>query len=110
ASFSSIGRALEIAAVGTLIGFALLRRRYRLSSLRQVDLTPARVTPEFASAGTIDEGQGPVLVTIEYQIAPARAEEFAEVMAESRRWRLRHGALHWGLYRDVTDPGRYVAT
>jgi len=30
------------------------------------------------------------------------------VMAESRRWRLRHGALHWGLYRDVADPGRFV--
>jgi MFS family permease len=108
ASISSIGRALEIAAIGALVGFALLRRRYRLSSLREVDLTPASVTPEFASGVTIEEGQGPVLVTIEYQIAPARAEEFSAVMAESRRWRLRHGALHWGLYRDVTDPGRYV--
>ena len=108
AAFSSIERALEIAAVGALIGFALLRRRYRLSSLREVDLTPASVTPEFASGVTIEDGQGPVLVTIDYQIAPARAEEFAEVMADSRRWRLRHGALHWGLYRDVSDPGRYV--
>ncbi len=108
ASFASIERALEIAAVGALIGFALLRRRYRLSSLREVDLTPASVTPEFGSGVTIEEGQGPVLVTIEFQIAPARAEEFVEVMAESRRWRLRHGALHWGLYRDVADPGRFV--
>jgi hypothetical protein len=48
------------------------------------------------------------MVTIEYQIDPARAEEFAAAMADSRRWRLRHGALHWGLYRDVADPGRYI--
>ncbi len=48
------------------------------------------------------------MVTIEYQIDPARAEEFSKVMADSRRWRLRHGALHWGMYRDVLDPGRYI--
>ena len=57
---------------------------------------------------TIEDDQGPVMVTIEYQIDPARAEEFSAVMADSRRWRLRHGALHWGLYRDVADPGRYT--
>ena len=48
------------------------------------------------------------MVTIEFQIDPARAAEVTAVMAESRSWRLRHGALHWGLYRDIADPGRYI--
>lgn len=108
ASLASIERAMEISAGASLAAFALLLRRYPLGGLRESDLTPARVTPEFAAGATIEGDQGPVLVTIEYQIDPARAEEFSAVMADSRRWRLRHGALHWGLYRDVADPGRYV--
>jgi hypothetical protein len=49
-----------------------------------------------------------VMCTIDYLIDPARAEAFIMVMHDSRRWRLRMGAIHWGLYRDVSDPGRYV--
>jgi MFS family permease len=108
ATLASIERAMEISAFASLVVFALLRRRYHLSSLAASDLTPAQVTPEFAAGATIEGDQGPVMVTIEYQIDPARAAEFTAVMAESRSWRLRHGALHWGLYRDVLDPGRYV--
>ncbi|MSP96113.1 MAG: MFS transporter [Betaproteobacteria bacterium] len=108
AALASIERAMEISATASLIVYALLRRRYHLSSLAESDMTPAQVTPEFAAGTSIAGDQGSVMVTIEYQIDPARAEEFAAVMADSRRWRLRHGSLHWGLYRDVADAGRYV--
>jgi MFS family permease len=108
ASLASIERSMEIAAIASLAAFALLRRRYRLGGLAETDLTPVQVTPEFAAGATIENDHGPVMVTIEYQIDPARAEEFSAVMADSRRWRLRHGALHWGMYRDVADPGRYI--
>ena len=43
-----------------------------------------------------------------YQIDPAQAAAFAEVMQRTRRARLRQGALSWGLFRDVAVPGRYV--
>ena len=108
ATSASIERSMEIAAAASLIAFALLRRRYLLGGLADTDLTPVQVTAEFAAGATIEDDQGPVMVTIDYQIDPARAEEFSAVMADSRRWRLRHGALHWGLYRDVADPGRYT--
>jgi hypothetical protein len=49
-----------------------------------------------------------VLVNIEYRIDPARADEFRALMQESRRSRLRHGALSWELLRDLYDPGRFV--
>jgi quinol monooxygenase YgiN len=30
------------------------------------------------------------------------------LMRESRRSRLRHGALSWELLRDIHDPGRFI--
>ncbi|WP_211100428.1 MFS transporter, partial [Azospirillum brasilense] len=47
-------------------------------------------------------------MTIEYVIDPARAAEFRATMRESRRSRLRQGALDWQLQHDIADPGRYV--
>jgi quinol monooxygenase YgiN len=59
-------------------------------------------------AATSGPEEGPVMVTLEYQIDPARATDFAEVMQRTRRARLRQGALSWGLFRDTSLPGRYV--
>ena len=44
----------------------------------------------------------------EWQIDPARADGFRAVMQESRRSRLRQGALEWELLRDVNKPGHYI--
>lgn len=52
--------------------------------------------------------QGQVLVQIEYRIDPAQQTAFEALMAESRRSRLRMGALSWQLLHDLEDPGRYV--
>ena len=41
-------------------------------------------------------------------IEPARAAEFRAVKQESRRARLRQGALSWELQHDIADPRRYV--
>ena len=43
---------------------------------------------------------GPVMVTLEYLIDPSRADDFIAVMEQTRRARLRQGALSWGLFRD----------
>ncbi|MBL8442541.1 MAG: MFS transporter, partial [Zoogloeaceae bacterium] len=52
--------------------------------------------------------EGPVMVTIEYLIDLEQAEDFNAVMQETRRARLRLGAVSWGLFRDTTQPGRYI--
>jgi hypothetical protein len=49
-----------------------------------------------------------VVATIEYLIDPARAAAFVELMQESRRSRLRQGALGWELLHDMGEPGRYL--
>jgi hypothetical protein len=48
------------------------------------------------------------MVMIEYFIDPPRANEFDEVMAETRSSRLRAGAVSWGLFEDLERPGRWV--
>ncbi|HVF62655.1 MAG TPA: MFS transporter, partial [Casimicrobiaceae bacterium] len=52
--------------------------------------------------------QGPVLVTVEYRIDPARKEEFVELMRESRRVWMSNGILAWELFDDVSDPGGFI--
>jgi hypothetical protein len=47
-------------------------------------------------------------VRVEYQIDPSRSGEFLALMEESRRSRLRQGALDWVLLHDLYEPGRYV--
>jgi len=47
-------------------------------------------------------------VNIEYRIDPARSAEFLQLMQESRRSRMSHGALDWQLLQDLYDPGRVV--
>jgi hypothetical protein len=49
-----------------------------------------------------------VQVQIEYLIDPARAGEFLELMQESRRSRIRQGALDWQVLHDLYNPGRFV--
>jgi hypothetical protein len=48
------------------------------------------------------------MATIEFVIDPERAPEFRALMRESRRSRLRHGALSWELLHDLNNPGRFV--
>ena len=107
AAMSSIEISLVAAGTGSLAALALVAR-FRVGTKREFDLTPIRVPAEFATELPLKHGQGPVLVTVEYLIDPARSEEFAGVMAESRRFRLRMGATYWGLFRDASNPGRFV--
>ncbi|WP_238475229.1 MFS transporter [Sphingomonas cavernae] len=62
--------------------------------------------PETAVA--IEPRSGPVVITIEYRIAPADILEFLTVMSERRRIRRRDGARHWTLLRDLGDPELWV--
>ena len=106
-AMSSIPTSLLVAGLGALAALALVAR-LRVGTTRELDLTPAQVAAEFATELPVEHEQGPVLVTVEYLIEPSRAEEFTEVMGESRRFRLSMGATTWGLFRDASDPRRFV--
>jgi MFS family permease len=53
---------------------------------------------------------GPVLVTVEYDVPQEHAEDFLAAMREFGRIRRRDGASRWGICRDLEIPGRYLET
>lgn len=87
----------------------LLTRRFGRAHGGDEDLSPVtvnvRVPPPVIE---IQPDEGPVMVTIEYLIDLEQAADFNAVMQETRRARLRQGAVSWGLFRDTTRPGRYI--
>jgi len=60
--------------------------------------------------GDVDPSQGPVLVTVEYEVESKKADEFLEALHKFARVRRRDGASRWGVYRDTEHPARYVET
>jgi len=107
AGLSNVRTAVIAAAVFGPLAL-LATRRVSVEGGGDEDLTPAlpASVPEVAIHVAPDDG--PVMVSVEYQIDPARAEDFARVMQVTRRARLRQGALTWALLRDTSVPGRYV--
>jgi MFS family permease len=106
AGLTSVPAAIVAAAVlGVLL--VPLTRRFSVEG-PEVDFSPAPVRAAPDVAIEIGADEGPVMVTVEYLIDPARAAEFAALMQLTRAARLRQGALSWGLFRDTSVPGRYV--
>jgi MFS family permease len=58
--------------------------------------------------GAVEEG--PVLVTVEYALAPGNAEELIDSAGELRRSRRRTGAIRWHLDRDLEDTDLFIET
>ncbi|MES2509707.1 MAG: MFS transporter [Pseudomonadota bacterium] len=104
ATMTTVAIGLTVAAISGTITMLLAQRRIGDLSIEE-DLTPSR---EFKVPQHAAPGAGHVVVTIEYLIDPMRTEEFRALMQESRRSRLRQGALQWELLRDIGKPGRYL--
>ena len=100
------GAVLCAAAFGCTV--LLVTRHLSVEGGADLDFTPVLVNSAPEPSYEVGADEGPVMVTVQYQIDPLRAHEFAAVMQRTRRARLRQGALSWGLFRDVSVPGRYV--
>jgi MFS family permease len=105
ATSTSLRTAIATSALTSVVALWLAQRLV-IDRGSEEDLTPSRVmkVPEMEAPS----GAGRIQVRVEYQIDPARAAEFLALMEESRRSRLRQGALDWQLLHDLNDPGRYV--
>ncbi|MBX3642490.1 MAG: MFS transporter [Rubrivivax sp.] len=107
AGLTSVPIAVAAAAgVGPLLWLATRRLTVEGGADPDFSLVQPRDMPKTAIEVAPDDG--PVMITVEYQIDPAQAETFAAVMQKTRRARLRQGALSWGLFRDTEAPGRYI--
>ena len=105
ATLGTVQISLLLAAVTGVLSM-LAANRLMVDNSVEEDLTPSRHFRAPVAEAPPETGR--VAVTIEYHIDPARADDFRALMQESRRNRLRHGALSWELLRDIGDPGRFI--
>jgi MFS family permease len=54
--------------------------------------------------------QGPVLVTVEYEVEAKDSDQFLAALEEFSRVRRRDGAARWGVYYDTEHPTLYLET
>ena len=107
ADWTSVATSVACASVfGVVVLVAL--RRLTIEGGADPDFSPAPLANTIEPPLGVEPEDGPVMVTVEYLIDPARAAEFAEVMQRTRRARLRQGALSWGLFRDAAQPSRVI--
>jgi MFS family permease len=107
AGFVGVPRTFALAALAVALGRLATWRR-RLSEGAGSDLAPAPRWPDPLLVRSFEPGRGPALVTVEYEIDPAEAEAFAHAMGRLGAIRLRDGAIRWGLWGDVEQPGRVL--
>lgn len=100
-----------LAAAGLLaLATLALSLLYPLDGLAKLDLAPSLHWPAPLIDGEIEHDRGPVLVTIEYRVDPARVPDFFRAMQDMHRIRRRDGAIHWGVYEDAAEPGLVLET
>lgn len=105
ATIDSVQHSLLFAAAsGTLTMLIVLRLVQDRGMVD--DLTPSQALKAPVAERAPENGR--IVVNIEFRIDPSRAESFVALMQESRRSRLRQGALAWELLRDIHDPGLYI--
>jgi MFS family permease len=109
AQHSGISTALLTAAIGLILG-VLLTRRYRLRCSENLDLTASLHWQQPNHVFEPCPNDGPVLITLEYRINPAQAKEFTAALQALSQIRRRDGALQWGMFQDLSNPGRFVET
>ncbi len=107
---SGVRTALVYAGIGT-VASAVLALVSRLPD-SSADLSPWNHwrMPVVTRGVGDDLKQGPVLVTVEYSVIPARTAEFVDAMNEYGRVRRRDGAYWWGIFRDTEAADRYLET
>jgi MFS family permease len=107
--FADVETALTIAAAGLVAGVALARR-WPLAGSERSDLTPAGAWSDPNVDIEPRPDDGPVLITVEYQVDAADAARFVSAMEELGRIRRRDGGYRWGVYADLERPGCYLET
>lgn len=107
ASHSSISLALCAAAAALLLGICTTAW-FKLPVTDAEDLAPSLHWPVPVQVDGQNQDRGPVMVTLEYDIAPEHWAAFQAAMAEVRRMRQRNGSFSWGLVQDTENLQRWT--
>jgi MFS family permease len=106
AEATAVGPALLASAAGLVVA-ALIMRRLPLPSV-EVDLTSSHQWAEPLLAEPVANDRGPVLILVEYDVAPNRLAAFLAVLERLSGERLRDGAYAWGVTQDSGNAQHVV--
>lgn len=97
----------HVVAAGTLIVGLAVTRRWLLGTVTELD---QRLLPSDDPTVTIvpHPTDGPVLVTVMYEVPGDDVQSFADAMRLVERHRRRTGAYRWGLFRDLAAPHQFI--
>jgi quinol monooxygenase YgiN len=74
----------------------------------EADVTPGARLPDLAIPLMPAPDDGPVLIQIEYRIAPQDRAAFLKAIHNVEATRRRNGAGSWRVFRDLEQDGRFV--
>lgn len=95
-------------AAAVLLGGIIAGVFIRVAETGHLDHEPAIYWPEARLAFDPELDTGPVLVSVEFTVAPEREVAFLAAMDHLRQSRRRTGAMRWALYRDGDRPDHFV--
>lgn len=96
------------ASAATMVVLYLMSRRTQVALGREADVSPGARLPDMAITYEPLPDDGPVLIQIEYQIAPEHRDAFLAAARSVKRTRRRNGATSWRIFRDLGEDGRFV--
>jgi MFS family permease len=105
----SLRTAFVAPAAGLALGAVLGFRSLALHAA-DLDVRATQHWPDPVVGREPPPDAGPVLVVVEWPVAPGREEEFAAAMEPVSRSRRRTGATLWGLFQDAEDPTVFLET
>ncbi len=106
AEFTGLQGTLLIAGIAlAVVSFAL---RPVTLPLGEADLQPSNHWPEPLLADPVPHDRGPVLITIEYQVARENQQAFLTALYALAPARQRDGAYGWGITEDAAEPTRML--
>jgi hypothetical protein len=107
ASLFGIGVALA-ASAGVMSLLLVLNRRVRVRLGNDADVMPGAQLPDLGLAVPPLPDDGPVLIQVEYRIAPENVPAFLRAIHAVERTRRRNGADDWRVFRDIAEQDCFV--
>ena len=104
---TSLQTALIAAGIATGIS-AVLTTRLRLSQYIGIKTEMVRLMDDPPAVTSLHDDDGPILLTAQWQIDPARRDEFVAAMDPVRIGLKQKGALRWQLVEHVEQPGLMI--
>ena len=101
---------LQAALIGAgigLLGAAAIGFFLPMPEFSESDLSPVNRFREPVLGLDLRGRSGPIMVMVDYHIAPEDTEEFLSLMAQRRDIRRRDGARSWVLLRDLEKPDHW---